>query len=64
MLTTIVKCKPGQRRGALRGYEITQITPGHREVFAVIAKNGIEAINAVRGLAEMRARHHMAEVAA
>jgi hypothetical protein len=58
--TTIIKCNPGQRRGVLRGFTITQVYPDHRDVYAVIAKTGIEAINNVRNLQAMRARHQMA----
>ena len=61
--TTIIKCNPGQRRGSLRGYTITQIWADHRETYAIVAKTGIEAINNVRSLQAMRARHQLAAAA-
>ena len=62
--TTIIKCKPGETRGRLHGYEITQVWPDRREVFAVIAKTGIEAVNSARQMGMLRTIHSLSQVAA
>lgn len=51
MLTTIIKCNPGQQHGRLRGYTITQVVEGKRVSLDVIALNGRAALDAVRAMA-------------
>lgn len=46
----IIKCNPGQHRGKLRGYTITQIAGGMRVSIPVIALNGRAAVDAVRAM--------------
>jgi hypothetical protein len=48
MITTIIKCQPGEHRGRLRGYTITTIRDGVRSTYAVIALNGRQALDAAR----------------
>lgn len=56
MIATIIRCNPGQHRGALRGYTVTQIRDGARTSIDVIARNGRDAVNAVRALAAQPSR--------
>ena len=51
MITTIIKFRPGESRGKLRGYTITQIRDGVRTSVDVIAINGRAALDAVRAIA-------------
>ena len=41
---TICKYLPGQRRGALNGYQITTVFNGRRHKITVLARTGCEAI--------------------
>ena len=63
-LTTIIRSKPGSRRGSLRGFEVIQYGDGFRRSYDIIAKNGIDAIQQLQGIDAMRARHQLAQVAA
>jgi hypothetical protein len=45
----IIKPRPGDNRGRLRGYTVTQIANGKRRVLDVMALNGREAVELVRG---------------
>lgn len=63
-LTTIIKSKPGSRRGPLRGFEIIQYGDGFRREYDIIAKSGVDAINQLQGINAMRERHQLAQVAA
>ena len=56
MITTIIKCNPGQQRGRLRGYTITQIRDGVRTSIDVIALNGRAAVDAIRAIADNTTR--------
>jgi len=51
MIATIIRCNPGQQRGGLRGYTVTQIHDGARTRIDVIARNGRDAVTAVRAMA-------------
>lgn len=51
MITTIIKHNPGQSRGKLRTYTITQVRDGARTSIDVIALNGRAALDAVRAIA-------------
>ena len=53
----IIKYIPGARRGGLHGYRVSKVWGDHRDEFAVIAHNGIEALKSVDGYAAQRARH-------
>ena len=63
-LTTIIRSKPGSRRGSLRGFEVIQYGDGFRRSYDIIAKNGIDAIQQLQGIDAMRKRHQLAQVAA
>jgi hypothetical protein len=63
-LTTIIRSKPGSRRGSLRGFEVIQYGDGFRRTYDIIAKNGIDAIQQLQGIDAMRKRHQLAQVAA
>lgn len=52
MLTTIIKFIPGSRRGALRAFRVTQVKDGLRREYAVMAVNGIQAVQQARRMAE------------
>jgi hypothetical protein len=54
---TIVRCNPGQHRGTLRGFTITQRWQDHADVYSIIATSGRKAIEQMRGLIEQRAAH-------
>jgi hypothetical protein len=62
--TTIIKSKPGSKRGSLRGYLVIQSGAGFRREYDIIAKSGIDAINQLQSIEAMRARHQLAQVAA
>lgn len=47
---TVIRCNPGQQRGKLRGYTITQVCAGVRKVYEVIALNGKQAIECVKNM--------------
>lgn len=57
---TIIKCNPGQHRGMLRGFTITQRFADHSDVYSIIATSGRKAIEQMRGMAEQRAAHKAA----
>ena len=63
-LTTIIRSKPGSRRGSLRGFEVIQYGDGFRRSYDIIAKNGIDAIQQLQGIDAMRKRHQLAQVVA
>lgn len=63
-LTTIIKSKPGERRGSLRGYQVIQYGDGIRREYDIIAKSGVDAINQLQGIDALRARHQLAQGAA
>lgn len=62
--TTIIKSKPGSRRGSLRGYLVIQAGAGFRREYDIIAKSGVEAINQLQSINAMRERHALAPEAA
>ena len=63
-LTTIIKSKPGSRRGSLRGFEVIQYGDGFRRHYDIVAKSGIDAIQQLQGIDALRTRHQLAQVAA
>jgi len=63
-LTTIVRSKPGSRRGSLRGFEVIQYGDGFRRTYDIIAKSGVDAIQQLQGIDALRNRHQLAQVAA
>jgi hypothetical protein len=63
-LTTIIRSKPGSRRGSLRGFEVIQYGDGFRRTYEIIAKSGVDAIKQLQGIDAMRKRHQLAQVAA
>ena len=63
-LTTIIRSKPGSRRGSLRGFDVIQYGDGFRRTYEIIAKSGVDAIKQLQGIDAMRARHQLAQEAA
>jgi hypothetical protein len=63
-LTTIIRSKPGSRRGSLRGFEVIQYGDGFRRTYDIIAKSGVDAIKQLQGIDALRSRHQLAKVAA
>ena len=62
--TTIIKSKPGSKRGSLRGFLVIQAGDGFRREYDIIAKSGIDAINQLQSINAMRERHALAQVVA
>lgn len=49
-MLTIIKPRPGDNHGRMRGYSITQVIAGKRRTLDVLALNGRAAIDLVRGV--------------
>lgn len=49
-MLTIIKPRPGDNHGRLRGYSITLIAAGKRRTLDVLALNGRAALDLVRGV--------------